>query len=391
MQQGFFKRSKIPYDLVTKKLNAWYMAIKSDLVDEAERIKVEAEAELANMEENQDALLYYQLLEFRHEIMLSYMKSKNMDSLENAYETLREIESQGQLTGMLEYYFYFFMGMYEFRRKELTTAISAYRIAEKKLFEVEDEIERAEFFFKVAHVYYYMKQTYFSLNYANRALKIFKQYDAYAVQTIRCQNIIAGNLIDSLDYERALDVFRDTLRIAESVGADYLIGMSQMNIGICYDYIGEYEKAAEYLQTSLEFFEKTEHVFLTKTLFNIVNVKTKQKALVEALPYLKKGQSVAKKYGDSEYDAKFKIIEGLYFSDDEYSLIEEAFSYLNEKRMFGDIENFAIRVADYFYEKGDLSRSNEYYRLSIEARRKIKKGEIINEDQPDFVYSHFIG
>lgn len=127
MQQGFLKRSKIPYDLVTKKLNAWYMAIKSDLVEEAERIKAEVEAELANMEENQDALLYYQLLEFRHEIMLSYMKSKNMDSLENAYKTLREIESQGQLTGMLEYYFYFFMGMYEFRRKELSTAISAYR------------------------------------------------------------------------------------------------------------------------------------------------------------------------------------------------------------------------------------------------------------------------
>ncbi|MCY8523116.1 hypothetical protein MOD11_17640 [Bacillus atrophaeus] len=47
--------------------------------------------------------------------------------------------------------------------------------------------------------------------------------------------------------------------------------------------------------------------------------------------------------------------------------------------MFGDIENFAVRVADYFYETGDLIRSNEYYRLSIEARRIIKKGEIINE------------
>ncbi|MCC9022866.1 tetratricopeptide repeat protein [Bacillus nakamurai] len=186
-------------------------------------------------------------------------------------------------------------------------------------------------------------------------------------------------------------MFRDTLRIAESIGADYLIGMSRMNIGICYDYIGEYDKAAEYLQTSLEFFEETEHIFLTKALFNIVNVKTKQNDLAEALTFLKKGQSVAMKYGDSEYEAKFKIIEGLYFSDDEYSLIEEAFSFLNKRKMFGDIENFAIRVADYFYEKGDLSRSNEYYRLSIEARRTIKKGEIINEDQPDFVYSHFIG
>ncbi|KXZ20521.1 hypothetical protein AXI59_07600 [Bacillus nakamurai] len=57
------------------------------------------------MEENQDALLYYQLLEFRHEIMLSYMESKKIDDLNSAYETIKEIEEQGQLTGMLEYYY----------------------------------------------------------------------------------------------------------------------------------------------------------------------------------------------------------------------------------------------------------------------------------------------
>lgn len=80
------------------------------------------------MEENQDALLYYQLLEFRQELMLSYMKSKEIEDLHNAYETIKEIGKLGQLTGMLEYYFYFFKGMYDFRRKELTTAISVYQI-----------------------------------------------------------------------------------------------------------------------------------------------------------------------------------------------------------------------------------------------------------------------
>lgn len=46
--------------------------------------------------------------------------------------------------------------------------------------------------------------------------------------------------------------------------------------------------------------------------------------------------------------------------------------------MFADVENFSIEVADYYHKQGNLMLSNEYYRMSIEARRKIKKGEIID-------------
>lgn len=81
MRDVFLDKDKIPYDLVTKKLNEWYTSIKNDQVEQAEIIKTEVEKELLNLEENQDALLYYQLLEFRHEIMLSYMKSKEIEDL----------------------------------------------------------------------------------------------------------------------------------------------------------------------------------------------------------------------------------------------------------------------------------------------------------------------
>lgn len=108
MRSVFLDKDKIPYDLVTKKLNEWYTSIKNDQVEKAEIIKTEVEKELLNMEENQDALLYYQLLEFRHEIMLSYMESKEIDDLNSAYETIKEIEEQGQLTGMLEILLLFF-------------------------------------------------------------------------------------------------------------------------------------------------------------------------------------------------------------------------------------------------------------------------------------------
>lgn len=383
----FLDKDKIPYDIVTKKLNDWYTSIKNDQVEQAEIIKTEVEKELLNMEENQDALLYYQLLDFRHEIMLSYMNSKEIEDLHNAYETIKEIEKQGQLTGMLEYYFYFFKGMYEFRRKELTTAISAYRIAESKLSEVEDEIEKAEFFFKVSYVYYYMKQTYFSMNYANRALKIFREYEEYAVQTVRCQFIVAGNLIDSLEYERALEQFLNSLEIAKESNIDHLIAMSHMNIGICYDELKEYKKASQHLILALEIFEKSKHSFLTKTLFTLTYVEAKQQNYDVALTYFRKGQFIADKSDDKEYSAKFKILEGLFFSDGENQLIKNAFSYLTSRKMFADVENFSIEVADYFHEQGNLMLSNEYYRMSIEARRKIKKGEIINENQPDSIGS----
>jgi len=383
----FLDKDKIPYDIVTKKLNDWYTLIKDDQVEQAEIIKTEVEKELLNMEENQDALLYYQLLDFRHEIMLSYMKSKEIEDLNNAYETIKEIEKQGQLTGMLEYYFYFFKGMYEFRRKELTSAISAYRIAESKLSEVEDEIEKAEFFFKVSYVYYYMKQTYFSMNYANRALKIFREYEEYAVQTVRCQFIVAGNLIDSLEYERALEQFLNSLKVAKESNIEHLIAMSHMNIGICYDELKEYKKASQHLILALEIFEKSKHSFLTKTLFTLTYVEAKQQNYDVALIYFRKGRFIADKSDDKEYSAKFKILEGLFFSDGETQLIKNAFSYLASRKMFADVENFSIEVADYFHKQGNLMLSNEYYRMSIEARRKIKKGEIIDENQPDSIGS----
>ncbi|MEH6872651.1 tetratricopeptide repeat protein, partial [Bacillus safensis] len=51
--------SKIPYDLVSTRLNFWYTAIKNNLINEAKEIKSEVEQLIMNMEENQDVLLYY--------------------------------------------------------------------------------------------------------------------------------------------------------------------------------------------------------------------------------------------------------------------------------------------------------------------------------------------
>ncbi|MCY8197528.1 tetratricopeptide repeat protein, partial [Bacillus spizizenii] len=90
---------------------------------------------------------------------------------------------------------------------------------------------------------------------------------------------------------------------------------------------------------------------------------------------------------DAEYTAKFKILEGLYFSNGEYELISEAFAYFDSMKMYADLENYAIEVAQFFHQKQDFQRSSEYYMLSVEAKNKIKKGEIINENQSSYIGS----
>ena len=379
LQQVSLDEDKIPYDIVTKKLNEWYTAIKNNLDREAERLKDEVEELMGNMEKNPDVILYHQLLDFRHELMLSYLKSRNEEELKAAYESLKE--HQGQLKGMLDYYFFFFMGMYDFRRKELVSAISAYRRAEKSLEYVDDEIEHAEFFYKMAEIYYYMKQTYFSLNYVKRAMRIYQKYNNYADRVLRCNYIIAGNLIDSLDYEGALAKFKDTLQISYSIRSEMHVYTSRLNMGICYNHMEEYEKAYDCLIEAYKYFDKVNHACVEKTLFNLAHVQARKGDLKSAKSFYEKGYKVAKKRNNSEYIVKLDLLKALYLTDKCYNLIDDSFSYFVSHKMYGDIEEFGFEVAEVFQKKGDTTRSSKYYKEVILAKNQIQKGEMISETQ----------
>lgn len=166
----------IPSFTVGVKINEWYKYIRMFAVPDAEILKAEVEEEIKYMKEDQDLLLYYSLMCFRHQLMLDYLEPKSLNEERPKISDLLEKigSSQTKLKGVLEYYCNFFRGMYEFDKKDYINAIRSYKIAEKKLALVTDEIERAEFYFKMAEVYYHMKQTHVSMHYAEAALNIYK-------------------------------------------------------------------------------------------------------------------------------------------------------------------------------------------------------------------------
>ncbi len=109
------------------KITEWYQHIQKFNVTDAEMLKAEVERDIELMEEDQDLLIYYQLMAFRHSIMIEYIAPSGKKQMELS-EYLKRIEgNKRKLDHMLTYYYHFFRGMYEFRNGEYTKAITYYK------------------------------------------------------------------------------------------------------------------------------------------------------------------------------------------------------------------------------------------------------------------------
>lgn len=87
--------------------------IRRNQVTDAEFIKAEIQQELEEMEENQTVLLYYSLIDFRHNLMLRDLKPNDAidisDSL-SSIETKKEDMQNTQVDEMIHYYYWFLKG-----------------------------------------------------------------------------------------------------------------------------------------------------------------------------------------------------------------------------------------------------------------------------------------
>jgi len=378
-----FLEQLISSSKVGLKINEWYKYIRLFSVADAEILKDEVGQEIECMEEDQDLLLYYSLMCFRHQLMLDYLEPKTMnEERPKISDLLEKIESkQSDLKGILEYYFNFFHGMYEFEQYEYLKAISFYNRAEKKLAVVPDEIERAEFHYKVAEVYYHMKQTHMSMHHIVQAIGTYKAHETYSIRVIQCSFVIGLNYLDMEYPEKAIPHFMNALKQAQEIKMPRLIGSSLYNLGLCSFATGNMEKALEYFKEGVSIYESNSlHnssrlldilLMLAKTHFKLSNT-------VDGKQVCEQGLMLSKELNDDVLGKMFDFLMGLFVENDKDRLFK-ILDYLESKAMLSDVEDLATDAAMYYNVNEDHKVATAFYEKVLYARKQIQRGDCLYE------------
>lgn len=327
----------IPSSRVGVKINEWYKMIRQFSVPDAEVLKAEVEQDIQQMEEDQDLLIYYSLMCFRHQLMLDYLEpGQTYGNRPTVTELLETIETpQKKLTGLLKYYSLFFRGMYEFDQKEYVEAIGYYREAEKELPFVSDEIEKAEFHFKVAEAYYHMKQTHVSMHHILQALDIYQNHPLYSIRTIQSLFVIAGNYDDFKQYGRALPHLEAALELAMDIQNDRFIAISLLNIANSYDRSGDDQMAIEHFQKAAKVSRETVPDLLPNVLFGLSWTLCKTGQTQKAFQFIEEGLGHIRTYPNAGshkfYKELYMFLQAVYKESVDETRILEMLAYF-EKR-----------------------------------------------------------
>ncbi|MGG3664574.1 tetratricopeptide repeat protein [Bacillus gobiensis] len=360
------------------KIYEWYRMIRQFSVPDAEILKTEVEQEISELENEQEVLMYYQLMAFRHQLMLDYIEpTHKYGDRPTTFELLEKIEtSQKKLSGILQYYSYFFRGMFEFDKKEYVKAIGLYLKAEKQLSFVSDEIEKAEFHYKVGESFYIMKQTHVSMHHILQALKIFDENDQHMIRRIQCLFMIAGNYDDLKYFEKARPHLENALSFSEELNNNHLIGSSLYNLAYSYAREEDFTKAIVYFRRAVELSKSAQLNFLPRALFGfcwallrVGNIDEGHSVLKEGLSHFQDPQNL--------YNRLYSLLEALYITPVKKDEIHKIFNYLEEKKLYAFMESSAYDTATHFEKLNDYESSTEFFLKMVYAQKQIQRGECL--------------
>lgn len=284
---------------ITKLLNDWYVEIRSRHIANAKNLKEQINQIIKQLTEEQkqaqdeDVLFYYSLLEFRYHYLV--------DNMSLSKESFNKIEGfEKPEDGALSYYYHFFKAIHTSVIGNYTEAKEQFDKAETLLCHISDEIETAEFYYKLGSFYYDTHHSLLAIKYVNKAKAIYSKTVGYETNIAFCKNLLGLACTHLKEWELAEEYFTAAMDQFQKLNEEYYILMVRHNLGLLYASQNLSTLAIRYLSEVVEKKPKHYKAILIKAKEHL---KLNEHNIAEEL--IKKGLQICNELEHEEYQHRF--------------------------------------------------------------------------------------
>ncbi|EOV9528074.1 tetratricopeptide repeat protein [Bacillus cytotoxicus] len=359
----------------TKLLNDWYQSMLRQQVLKATNLKREIDEyiNILKEEENkelqdQDLLLYYSLLDFRYKVL-----TNGLNITKNSFD---EIETHSAPSDeFLSYYYHFFKAIHATLTTNYNEASEHYEKAEKLLKHVPDEIEHAEFYYRISAFYNFTYQPLKVINYANKALAIFNQHMGYETNVALCKNLLGGVCIHLKQYEQAEEYFTSAIDILQKQNEGTLILRVRNNIGWLYANQNLSPLAIRHLSEVVE--NLPNHY---KAILLLGREYFKLGETEKATELAEQGSNICNELDDEVYKHHFAILREMnrnISTEKIEEVILEGIAYFDKEQLHEYTQEYTEKLALRFFEEENHLKASKYFHLHHQAKQKtFEKGAL---------------
>lgn len=359
----------VKYSEVIGMMNDWYVHMRDQEHEQCEEIRKLIDPLVHQEGYDEKVLIYYSLLDFRHQLLL-----KDHDVVDVVVKIESSIE---KMDNVLTYYFYYFKGMHAYGIKRFSEAIEYYKKAEEKLSDLptDERIERAEFYYKVGAAYFHLDYLNIALQYAKSAYFIFGEVPFYDKRFADSMVLLGQIYADLSDFENASENYHEALKLYEQLNQPERMAIMHQNLGWFYSKMGQHREAVKYFKLFLSGNNLPEYQL--RTIFLMVKSYLQYGNRTEAAARLEEGIRLAQTEDNKEFIYKMKILQSEHFSGHEESMerdLTEGIQFFNENHLWDLAQEYAEKLADYYFGKNSFKNSAIYYKMvkDINNRNSIK-------------------
>ncbi|MCY8034003.1 tetratricopeptide repeat protein [Bacillus sonorensis] len=354
---------------VANLINTWYVHIKKREVSQAIELRDRIVKLFDEMEEDQDVLLYFNLLDYRFRVLMEDIAGKEPSLPPSA-------EDKAKTDGMLRYYYFLFKGMYESAKNNYSQALMCFRVAERMLDKVEDEIEKAEFHYKLGNLYYFTKTTLLSFHHLSIAKSIYQAYEEYKIQSINCTVLLALNYIDDGRIMRAENMLKACADRLIKMNEYHLLSAVYYDLGFLKIQEDKHTEAIQYFNKSFETndLKKNAPIMYLQCIYESARSNYKLGNVDKALEWVQKGFEFSQETNNINFSLKFSVLNTCYTAPlDGVDQVKEFINRLEVRKAYVDIEALAEDVAYVYIALKNYKVSTYFLEKAIKSSKLTGK------------------